>query len=49
MNNYDEIDAVYPPYTKAPNLLTDESVQLPHDSMKETVQTDPKSARDIHN
>ncbi len=48
MNKYDEIDAVYPPYTKVPQLLTDESVQLLHDSMKEPVHADPKPDSDIH-
>ena len=43
MNKYDEIDAVYPPYTKAPQLLTNESVQLMNDSVDETDQTVDKS------
>jgi len=47
MNKFDEIDAVYPPYTKVPQLLTDESVQLLHDSLKEPAQAVPKSDSDI--
>lgn len=48
MNKYDDIDAVYPPYTKEPQLLTEESVQLMHDAVEETVQTVEKSDSSIH-
>ena len=48
MNKYQELDAVYPPYTKDPQLLTEESVQLLHDAIDETPQPVEKSDSAIH-
>lgn len=48
MNKYEDIDAVYPPYTKETQLLTEESVQLLHDSKDATAQAVEKSDSSIH-
>lgn len=48
MNKYEDIDAVYPPYTKEPQLLTEESVQLLHDSVDESAPTVEKPESSIH-
>lgn len=37
MNKYEDIDAVYPPYTKEPRLLTAKPIALENASLDDTV------------
>ncbi len=43
MNTYDEIDAVYPPNTKEPRLLTAKPAALENASLVKTVSAVDKS------